>query len=55
MNHYIVTFFNLKLRDIKIMADSPEEAKDGAITLAKSIHDIKHIRVKDVWLCTKSK
>ncbi|KKM98530.1 hypothetical protein LCGC14_1156870 [marine sediment metagenome] len=53
MEHYLVTFRNRKIGDMKIVANNPKEAKDNAATLAKFAYKNTHVMVNAIWLCTK--
>ena len=53
MKHYLITFRNNKVADMKIVARNPQEAKSNALTLAKFAYKNTHIMVKDIWLCTR--
>lgn len=53
MKHYLVTFRNNNVGDIKLVGDNLEKIKADARYWAKLLHPTTRIMIKDVWLCTK--
>lgn len=53
MKHYLITFRNLIVADIKLVAKDYTIAKTSAREIAKYLHPNTHIAIKDVWECTK--
>lgn len=53
MKHYLITFRNGKVSDMKLVAKDYKEAKKSALFVAKYVHPKTHIMIKDIWECTK--